>query len=59
MKASYHMKVNGVWYAAGEEIPEENPVKAEETATAATEEAPAEKTEEPKTRSTRRKKISE
>ena len=29
MIATHNVKVNGRWYSAGEEIPEEKPVKAE------------------------------
>jgi hypothetical protein len=55
MKATHNIKINGCWYSAGEELPEEKkPAKAPEMKQ---EEVPAEETK-PKAAS-RRKKISE
>ena len=54
MKATHNIKIDGVWYRAGDELPE---AKAAEPAAA----EPAAETaaEEPKPKTTRRKKISE
>lgn len=63
MKATHNIKINGCWYSAGEELPEEKKAEAvkqpepEKEPKADQEERPAEETK-PKAAS-RRKKISE
>ena len=58
MKATHNIKIDGVWYKAGDELPEAEAKKpAVEPETAA--EAPKAETEEPKPKATRRKKLNE
>lgn len=62
MIATHNIKVNDMWYKAGEEIPEPKAVEQEPVPEANEEPVPAEEPkaeEKPKTTATRRKKISE
>lgn len=71
MKATHNVKINGRWYSAGEELPEQKPVKVvknkpeekkvPESEPVNEEQKPAETEtvkEEPKPKSTARRKIS-
>ena len=62
MIATHNIKVNGRWYAAGEEIPEEKERKAEKKPVKVAEEPEVpqaeEKTEPAKPRTTTRRKVS-
>ena len=65
MKATHNIKIDGVWYRAGDELPEAkhakeaDPVKAEPAAEPEKAEPAEEPAAAPRPKTTRRKKISE